>query len=707
MTMSSPVGIESDGDIAIIVVDNPPVNALSHAVRSGLLAAIEQVEREPSVRAIILHGVGKAFIAGADLRELEEPPKAPLLKDVLMRLESATKPVVAALHGPVLGGGAETALACHFRCATADLQLGFPEVKLGLLPGAGGTVRLPRLVGVEMALDLMTSGAPLRLEAALSAGLIDRAAEGADARAAALGFARDLLARGVSVQRIRDRPIPDADHARSSLVPEYRAKLPRSARGSKAVERILQSVQAALELPFEEALERAQALFQECRVSVESRSLRHLFLAERGSGGGEESKAARNAGRSVARVGVVGAGTMGSGIALSFAQAQLPVLLVDTAPGALEAGLQRVRSIMESALKKGRVGPEEAQAITASVRGATDLTALSDADLIIEAVFESLPVKRAVFEQLGRLAKPGAVLATNTSTLDVDAIASASGRPADVVGMHFFSPAHVMKLLEVVRARQTAPDAVATAMTIGRRLGKIGVVVGNAFGFVGNRMLYAYGREKELMMLAGAAPERIDRALEDFGMAMGPNAVGDLAGLDIGFSARRAWQERPDDPLFFRVSDLLVEQGRLGQKSGAGFYRYAGPERRREVDPQVTELIRAEAQRLAVPQRAIADEEIVGRCVYALINEGARLLEAGIARSAADIDVIWCNGYGFPRARGGPMFHAETIGLAEVLSAIERYREALGPRYWQPAPLLVELARTGRTLASHRSPAAA
>jgi 3-hydroxyacyl-CoA dehydrogenase len=699
--MNSPVRIERDDGIAVIMVENPPVNALSHGVREGLLAAIEQVERDASLHAIVLHGSGRAFMAGADLRELEKPPQPPLLKDVLMRLESSSKPIVAALHGAVLGGGAEAALACHFRCATSDLQLGFPEVKLGLLPGAGGTVRLPRIVGVKPALDLMTSGAPLGLEAALAAGLIDRRVEG-DVRLAALGFAREILDRRMPIERIRDRPIPGSVEANRAIIAEYRAALPRAARGSKAVERILESVAAALDGPFEAALEQAQVFFQELRASIESRALRHLFLAERGSSGGEAAKSPRDTARPIARVGVVGAGTMGSGIAASLAQAGYTVVLADTGTAALESGLQRVRSIMDSAVKKGRLRAQDAQVLADRVSGANELSGLADADLVIEAVFESLEVKQAVFEQLGRLVKAGAVLATNTSTLDVDAIANASGRPADVVGMHFFSPAHVMRLVEIVRGKESAADAIATTVAVTRRLGKAAIVVGNAFGFVGNRMLYAYGREKELMMLEGAEPSRIDRALEAFGMAMGPNAVGDLAGLDIGVSARRAWKDRPNDPRFYRVSDMLFEHGRLGQKGGAGFYRYVGPDRRRENDQEVVDLIRREAHRLGVAQRDIADEEIVERCIYALINEGARLLGEGIARTAADIDVIWCNGYGFPKARGGPMFHADTVGLSAILSAIERYRERFGPLYWTPAPLLERLGRSGGSLAEYR-----
>lgn len=701
MSTATPVRIETEGDVAIIVVNNPPVNALSHAVRTGLLTAIEQLDGDPSVHAIVLHGVGKAFMAGADLRELEEPPKAPLLKDVLMRLESCGKPVIAALHGAVLGGGAETALASHYRCATADVQIGFPEVKLGLLPGAGGTVRLPRIAGAETTLDLVTRGKPVDREHAVSLGLVDRAVENVPDDA--VRYAREIISSNSGVRRVRDRAIPDADRAKSALIPGYRTSLPRGIRKSMAVDRIIGSVEAALEQPFEVAIEQAQAAFQQCRTSSESRALRHLFWAERGSKGGKGTADEAPCARAVTRVGVVGAGTMGSGIAASFALAGIPTILVDTTPQALEAGLERVRSVVNGAVKKGRLRLEEAQAVNDRVSGTNKVRAIAEVDLVIEAVVENLGVKEALFRELGQLTHPGAVLATNTSTLDVTALANASGRPADVVGMHFFSPAHLMRLIEIVRTHDSTPEAVATALAMARRLGKIGVVVGNAFGFVGNRMLYAYGREKELMMLEGAEPARIDQVLEAFGMAMGPNAVGDLAGLDVGVSARRAWTQRPDDPRFHRVSELLVEHHRLGQKSGSGFYRYVGAERRRQVDPEVTELIRAEAQRLHVPQRDIADQEILERCLHALINEGARLLEEGIAHSAADIDVIWCNGYGFPRTRGGPMFYADTVGLRQVLQSIERYRAAYGPMYWTPAPLLERLAGGGGTLADHRA----
>jgi 3-hydroxyacyl-CoA dehydrogenase len=689
--MKDIVRIERVGDVAIIVVDNPPVNALSQPVRAGLLAAMELLDVDPAVRAIVLAGAGRAFMAGADVRELEAPPEAPLLKDVLMRLESCRKPVIAALHGMVLGGGAEAALASHYRYATSDLQLGFPEVKLGLLPGAGGTVRLPRLLGVKTALDLMTSGEPIGLGRAHSLGLIDRSGS-EDARTGAMRFAQELLAGGAGARRARDRAIPDAHLATTTFFREYRAALSRAARRSAAVERIVQSVEAAVQQGFEPALDLAQALFQQCRTSIESRAQRHLFWAER------SSKATREGGRPIATVGVIGGGTMGSGIAASCLRAGFAVTLVESSSEALKSALARTSAIFDGAVRKGRMQPDERDAIQRRLRTASELPALADVDLVIEAVFEDLAIKQKVFGELGRVAKPGAVLASNTSTLDVRALARASGRPRDVVGMHFFSPAYVMRLIEVVRTEECSPEAIAAALGVARRLDKIGVVVGNAFGFVGNRMLYAYGREKELTMLEGATPAQVDRALEDFGMAMGPNAVGDLAGLDVGAAARRQWKDRPDDPRFYRVSDMLVERGRLGQKSGRGFYRYVGPEKHRESDPEVIEMIRAEAARLRIPQRQVASDEIVERCILSLIHEGARILEEGIAQAAADIDVIWCNGYGFPRARGGPMFHADALGLPAVLQAIDRYRGQLGERYWGPAALLERLAKEQRRL---------
>ncbi len=470
--------------------------------------------------------------------------------------------------------------------------------------------------------------------------------------------------------------------------------MPASSLRLPAPPRIVEALASAAILPADVALARARALFLECVATTESRSLRHLFFAER------RPVPDRDLARAVGQAAVLGAGTMGSGIAISLATGGIPVVLVDAKQEALDAGLARVKSSIDAAERKGRLDANAAEAARGRVQGSLTLAAVSGADLVIEAVFESLAVKREVFGRLGQLCRAGAVLATNTSTLDVDAIAEASGRPADVVGMHFFSPANVMRLVEVVRGRASSREAIATAHAVSKRIGKIGIPVGNAFGFVGNRMLYAYGREKELMLLEGARPETIDKALVEFGMAMGPNAVGDLAGLDIGYQVRREWQGKPDDPRFYRASDLLAELGRFGQKTGRGFYRYDGPGGERTPDPEVTDLIRAEAARLGVAPRSHSPNEIVTRSILALVNEGARVLDEGIAESPADIDVIWCNGYGFPRHRGGPMFYADTVGLPAVLESIRALGREHGERYWTPAPLLVTLAGEGATFSA-------
>lgn len=581
------------------------------------------------------------------------------------------------------------ALASHFRCATDDVQIGFPEVKLGLLPGSGGTQRLPRLIGVQTALDMMISGEPVNRAKAESLGLADGALSNSGIVESALEYARGLIAARAIPRRLCDRPIPQIESADEEFFAAYRKALPRSARHIDATGRIIECVEAAVKLPFRSALTRSRELFEECRRSQQSAALRHLFLAERATRSTHGAEPAR-----VTQVAVIGSGTMGSGIAVSCAIGGYHVLLIDADSKALDAGHARALAAIEGAVKKGKLASDVAMLARQRLSRSGDLSSVSKADLVIEAVFENMAVKQEVFRKLDEVCKPTAVLATNTSTLDVDAIASVTKRPESVLGMHFFSPANIMKLVEVVRAERTSEVTLATALAVTRRLGKIGVVVGNCFGFVGNRMLYAYGRENQLMQLEGAAPDRIDRLLEEWGMAMGPNAVGDLAGLDVGYRVRKERKDPPSDLRYWRVADMLAEMGRYGQKTGLGFYRYEGESRQRKVDPQLAELIQAEARRLGVTQRQITDDEIIERCIFALVNEGARILQEGIVTCAADIDVIWVNGYGFPRTRGGPMFYADRVGLPKVLEIVRKYQRVQGPQYWEPAPLLEDLAST-------------
>ncbi len=682
--------------IALLTIEHPPVNALAQPVRAALLEAVAAADADAGVASIVIRGSGRHFVAGADIREFAAEPRAPLLNDVLLRLEAASKPVIAALHGSVLGGGFELALACHYRIASPGASFGLPEIRLGLLPGSGGTQRLPRLIGVRDALSLMLSGEPITCARALELGIVDRMAGASDLLADALRYAGEIAASGAGPRRLRDRPVPQP-LPDAAIVAEQRALAARKFPGVLSSDAIIECVQAAAAQDFDSALALSRRRFEECRRSDASRALRHLFFAEREHRGDVDPRA-------VERIGVLGAGTMGSGIAISLATAGYGVTLVDTDARALSAGVERVRSTISAAADKGRLDAASAAAAIGRVGTGEALDALRDADLVIEAVIESLAVKQEVFASLGRICRPGAVLASNTSTLDVDAIAAASPRPADVIGMHFFSPANIMRLVEIVRGRFTAPDVIATARSVTRRMGKLGVVVGNCFGFVGNRMLYAYGRENQFLMLEGATPAEIDSALEKFGMAMGPNAVGDLAGLDVGYRVRRERKDLACDPRYYRVADMLVEAGRLGQKTGRGAYLYTLGSRKPVRDAEIEAMIAAESRRLGIERRAIADQEILERCLFALINEGALILSEGIADSASDIDAIWCNGYGFPRFRGGPMFYADTIGLGRVLHGISRFAALHGRRYWTPAPLLSEIAGNGGTFQAWAAP---
>jgi 3-hydroxyacyl-CoA dehydrogenase len=707
------VRLERDGDVAHLVVDHPPVNAASHAVRAGLVEQLHVAIADPTVRAVVLRCAGRTFVAGADITEFGRPPRDPWLPTVCDALEDSPKPVVAALHGTALGGGLELALACHGRIALASAKVGLPEVKLGLIPGAGGTQRLPRLVGAERALAIMLSGEPATAHAAREAGLVDAVVDEpvagaeddrpgtphrppADLLAAAASALARRLADAGAPRRTRERAVDPASVPAGGLV-DLQARAAAVARGQTAPARIAEAVHAAATQPFEAGMAVERRLFEASRNDPQSRALRHLFFAERAAGKLDTPAEPID----VRRIAVIGAGTMGSGIALACLEAGYEVVLVDADAAALDRGAERVRSTLDAAVAKGRLARATADERLVRLRTAASLRAAADCDLAIEAVFENLDLKRRVFAELDAVVRPGALLATNTSYLDVDAIAGATQRAPDVLGLHFFSPAHVMKLVEVVRGRETSRTALATGVAVAKRLGKWPIVTANATGFVGNRMLQAYGRENQLLLLEGATPWQVDAALERFGMAMGPNAVLDLAGLDVGWRARRERKDLPNDPRYFRVADALVEAGRLGQKSGRGSYRYDANGRSRTPDPEVEALIVAESAKLGIARRAIQDDEIVERCVHALINEGARLLDEGVTARASDVDVAWVHGYGFPRWRGGPLQYADELGLREVLATVERLRATHGDLYWRPAASLVRLATSGGTFAAH------
>jgi len=651
--MSSPVSYELEGNIGVITVDNPPVNALSHPVRQGLLDAISAAQTDAS-EAVVIICEGRTFIAGADITEFGKPPKSPHLPDLLDTIEASSKLVVAAIHGTALGGGFETALAAHYRCAVSTAKIGLPEVKLGLLPGAGGTQRTPRLAGVKASLYLFTSGAPISVGQGEAIGVIDKVID-TDLREGALAWAGELVSEGAPIRRTSELPAPDYD---ASVFDDYRAMLAKRARGQIAPGNIVTAVEAAATMSFKEGLARERELFLECMASSQSAGMRHVFFAER-QASKIDGLAKETPKRPVESVGVIGGGTMGGGIAMSFANAGIPVTMIEVSDEALRRGLGIVERNYAGSVKRGKISEEKATACRGLISGSTDYASLADVDMVVEAVFEDPDLKKKIFAQLDAVCKPGAILATNTSYQDVDAIAEATNRPEDVVGTHFFSPAHIMKLLEVVRGEKTADDVLATVMALAKKIRKVAVVSGVCYGFIGNRMLQPYGKTAQLLLLEGASPQQIDSAMENWGMAMGPLRVFDLAGLDIGYTARKALSdEQKGDPKGYRVPDLLVEAGRLGQKSGAGFYAY-DDKRRPSPDPAVDELIQAAAAEFDIKQRAISDEEIVDRLISALVDEGRKILDEGIAQRSSDIDVVYIYGYGFPASRGGPMFYAD------------------------------------------------
>lgn len=694
--MSSVVSYEVVKNIGVIKVDSPPVNALSQAVREGILTAVQNAQKDDT-DALVLMCEGRTFIAGADITEFGKPPKEPSLPDVLEALENSSKLVVAAIHGTALGGGFETALCCHYRCAVPSAKVGLPEVKLGILPGAGGTQRVPRIAGVKAALDMITRGDPVAAAKACDMGLIDEVVSGDDLKASAVAYAQDLVESGAPLKRVRDITIDPAS-VEPGFFDGYRKALAKRARGQIAQDRIVSCVEAAVNKAMDDGLAVERELFTELVTSPQSRAMRHAFFAER--------EAAKIKGlpkdtpvRDIGKVAIIGGGTMGGGIAMCFANVGIPVIMVEINDEALERGLGIIRKNYTITVQKGRMSEQDMDKRMALISGTTDYADLADVDLAIEAVFENPDIKKEVFTKLDAACKPGAILATNTSYQDVNLIAEATKRPQDVVGMHFFSPANVMKLLEVVRADKTADDVLATVMQIGKKIGKVCALSRVCYGFIGNRMLQGYGRQAHMLLLDGAAPEQVDSAAEEFGMAMGPLAVGDLAGLDIGYKARQARTDVEHDPRTHCIATALVEMGRMGQKTGAGYYKYDSATRARQNDPEVEALIREKAKELGIEQREISKQEIVDRLFFPLINEGALILEEGIAQRPGDIDVVYLYGYGFPVAKGGPMFYADEVGLKNVVARINEFARTLGDDYWKPAPLLVKLASEGKTFA--------
>jgi 3-hydroxyacyl-CoA dehydrogenase len=683
---AGPVRYETIDGVGVITVDQPPLNVLSRAVRDGLMAAVRHAAADNTASAVVLTGAGRSFTAGADITEFGSNFRGTDLNDVCAAIEDMDKPVVAALHGTLLGGGVEMALACHYRVAAKDAWLGLPEVKLGLLPGGGGTQRLPRLAGAKAALDFIASGEPIPAAAAQMAGFIDELAEG-DHVAAAIAFAKSKAGQALP-PKTRDRTDKIAADRGSVAFEEKRWEIKRRQRGQHAALRCVDSVENAFTLPFEEGLKRERELFDEALSDAQGQSLIHVFFAER--------EAAKFPGltadvkpREIKTVGVVGAGTMGGGIAMSFANAGIPVVVLDRDQATLSRGLGVVAKNYESMVQRARIDQPAMQKRMGLIHGAVDIAALADVDLVIEAAFEDIGVKERVFRELDKVCRKGALLATNTSSLDIDKIASFTSRPGDVLGMHFFSPANVMRLIEIVRGAETAPDALVTAMAVARKLGKIGVAVGNCDGFAGNRMLEKYITEAFLMVEEGARPADIDAALTRWGMAMGPFAMMDLAGIDVNWHIRQR-RVKEGKPYGSALLDRFYEAGRFGQKTSAGFYRYEPGSRTPLPDVNADAIIEAHRAGLGHRVAPVPDQEIVNRAIYSLVNEGTAILDEGIVYRPGDLDVIYIYGYGFPAWRGGPMKYAELRGLADVLADIEMFYHRFGAR-WKPASLLVSL----------------
>ncbi|MFZ1205503.1 MAG: 3-hydroxyacyl-CoA dehydrogenase NAD-binding domain-containing protein [Candidatus Acidiferrales bacterium] len=700
--MSELVQFTTDKDIAVITINNPPVNALSRGVPEGIEAAIERVNRDDSIKAAVLIGAGKTFVAGADINMFVEMTsgkggKIDLLP-TLLKIEDCCKPVVVALHGNALGGGLELAQACHYRLIAPGTRVGQPEVSLGIIPGAGGTQRLPRLAGVAKAVEMCTTGKPVTAPEALEAGIVDKIIEG-DLLAGAIAFAREIAGKPVRKTRDRNEKLGTPEQS-APILAAARDTVRKKQRGLPAPLAAIDAIEAATKLPFDQGCKEEARLFDACLYSDESKALIHIFFAER-----EVSKIPDIPKDlpliPINSVAIVGAGTMGSGIAMVCANAGIPVVMKDSDQAALDRGLASIQKNYATSVKRGRFTQEQVDERMKLIKPTLHYSDFANADMVIEAVFETMPLKKEVFAELDRVCKRGAILSSNTSTLNIDEIAATTSRPEAVIGMHFFSPANVMRLLEVVRGRKTGKDVIATCMQLSKKIGKIGVLVGNCRGFVGNRMFLPYIREGQFLVEEGATPEAVDTALTEWGMAMGPLAVGDLGGLDIAYRIRKEYRplEKPGTRQPY-LEDHFVEMGRLGQKTGSGWYKYDA-DRRASSDPEAAELVRKWRAEAGTPQRQISSQEIVERCVYSLINEGARILEEGYALRAGDIDTIYVNGYGFPGFRGGPMWYAGAVGLKKVYERVAEFHRQHG-HIWEPAPLLMQLADENKTFADYQ-----
>ncbi len=697
--MNDLVQLTKENDVAVITINNPPVNALSPGVPEGISEALDRIAEDDSVKAVVLIGGGRTFVAGADIKEFGKMtsgrPRGAGFLPLLLKIEDSSRPVIVAIHGTAFGGGLELAMAGHYRVAVSSAQVGQPEVKLGIIPGAAGTQRLPRLAGVAKALEMCTTGNPIKAEEALKFGIVDRIIEG-DLLAGAIAFAREVADRPATKTRDRNGKLGNAaDNA--PIFSTARETVAKKQRGLLAPVAAIEAIEVSTKMPFQEGCQAEQKLFVECLFSEQSKSLIHVFFSER-----EVSKIPdipkETAIIPIKSAAVVGAGTMGGGIAMVLANAGVPVLLKEMDQAALDRGLATIKSNYATSVKRGRFSQDAADERFNRITPTLSYGGFSNVDLIIEAVFEGMALKKEVFKELDRACKPGAILASNTSTLSIDEIAASTSRPEFVIGTHFFSPANVMRLLEIVRGKATSKEVIATCMQLSKTLGKVGVLVGNCRGFVGNRMFGPYRREAQFLVEEGAGIEAVDKALVDFGNAMGPLAVGDLAGLDVGWRIRKEYRhlEVPGirQPL---AEDRLCELGRLGQKTGAGWYKY-DDQRRAIPDPAVDELVRKWVAEAGIVQRQISAQEITDRCIYALVNEGARILEEGYALRASDIDIIYLNGYGFPAHRGGPMWYADTVGLKKVFERVSEFHRQHGET-WRSAPLLKRLAEQGKTFA--------